>query len=36
VGHQANKNLVEMVVDIDPALDGVTVRGDKFTLNPKP
>ena len=31
-GHQANKNQVEMVLDIDPALDGLMVRGDKFRL----
>jgi hypothetical protein len=30
VGQQANKNQVEMVLDIDPALDGLTVCGDKF------
>eukprot|EP00982_Pelagococcus_subviridis_P004490 29197-Pelagococcus_subviridis.AAC.8 len=32
VGHQANKNQVEMVVDVDPSLDGVVLRGDKFRL----
>ena len=32
VGHQANKNQVELVLDIDPLLDGVFVRGDKFRL----
>ena len=32
VGHQANKNQVELVLDIDPSLDGLVVRGDKFRL----
>lgn len=32
VGHQANKNQVEMVVDTDPMLDGLMVCGDKFRL----
>jgi len=32
VGHQANKNQVELVLDIAPELDGLNVRGDKFRL----
>ena len=32
VGHQANKNQVELVLDVAPELDGLNVRGDKFRL----
>ena len=32
VGQQANRNRIEMVVDVDPALCGLVVRGDKFRL----
>jgi signal transduction histidine kinase len=32
VGQQASRNQVEMVVDVDPSLCGLTVRGDKFRL----
>ena len=32
VGQQASRNQVEMVIDLDPSLCGLTVRGDKFRL----
>ena len=32
VGQQASRNQVEMVVDVDPELCGLVVRGDKFRL----
>jgi signal transduction histidine kinase/CheY-like chemotaxis protein len=32
VGHQASRNQVEMVVDVDPSLRGLVLRGDKFRL----